>query len=218
MPKIDDDADRRIALEYAAHDLRQPLAAAVLLLGELRRQARSRGCDAGRVSDHIGQNLLAMADRIIDFERILAGGPARNASFDLGQATAAAMTMASPVLAEAGIQSRLTLAPTLQPFFGSRLLFEQLIFNLLDCIAQHAVDARLAHMRLEHVERRHRLTVAHDGNGWCFRPTSVAPTTALAACSWAVRMLDGRLHRTEEALQIILPSTAASRDQRAQAV
>ncbi|MET0968963.1 MAG: sensor histidine kinase KdpD [Tardiphaga sp.] len=140
---IESDRLRQALLTSISHDLKTPLAA-VLGAASMLRDLAPKLSDAER-ADLLGtvidesERLNRFIANLLDMTRLEAGAVVPNAALqDLGEIVGSALRRAGKILA--GHRVALDLAPDLPMLRLDAVLFEQVLFNLLDNAAKYAPE------------------------------------------------------------------------------
>ena len=192
----DDAEDRalRKAMRSAVHDLRQPLASAVLLASSLKRGPPVDAYDLAATIDELERSLRALSDRVHDLRRITNDEPAPVSIFDAGQAVTEVAGQAQPLMRCAGIDMHVDVDPSPVLISGPRVAFDRFLFNLLENAARHARSARQVHVGAHGRSDHLSVSVVDDGVGWASAGPSRNGGLGLDFCAWAVRAFGGSWH------------------------
>ena len=159
---------RQALLTSISHDLRTPLAS---ILGS----ASSLSTDIGQMPEAVRDTLIRTiqeeAERLnrfignlLDMTRIESGPLKPRAGLaDLSDVVGAALQRAAKILAQHHVQ--LDLAPDLPMLELDMVLFEQVLFNLLDNAAKYAPHGSLIRLRAWRTDGRVCLQVIDEGDG-----------------------------------------------------
>jgi two-component system sensor histidine kinase KdpD len=140
---VESDRLRSALLTSISHDLRTPLASILGAAGSLRSYPHLLDEAAQKelvatIQDE-GERLNRFISNLLDMTRLEFGGLAANASLvDLGEITGSAIERASKILGRHRIE--VELAADLPMLRLDPVLFEQVLFNLLDNAAKYSPD------------------------------------------------------------------------------
>ncbi len=159
---------RQALLTSISHDLRTPLAAIIGSAGTLRDFAADltdvgRAELAGTILDE-SERLNRFIANLLDMTRLESGAVAPNhAPHDIGEIVASALQRAARVLA--AHRTEIALMPDLPMVEVDPVLFEQVIFNLLDNAAKYAPEGTTIRLRGNQQPRGVVLEVEDEGEG-----------------------------------------------------
>ncbi|MBI5111016.1 MAG: sensor histidine kinase KdpD [Rhodovulum sp.] len=165
---IEADRLRSALLTSISHDLKTPLAAVLGAAGTLRdlggALADAQKADLLATIVDESERLNRFIANLLDMTRLESGAIAPNATLhDLGEIVGSALRRAAKILAEHRIE--VALAPDLPMLALDPVLFEQVLFNLLDNAAKYAPDGTTVHIVAGRENGRVRLQVIDEGPG-----------------------------------------------------
>jgi two-component system sensor histidine kinase KdpD len=165
---IEADRLRSALLTSISHDLKTPLAAVLGAAGTLRdlggALADAQKADLLATIVDESERLNRFIANLLDMTRLESGAIAPNATLhDLGEIVGSALRRAAKILADHRIE--VALAPDLPMLALDPVLFEQVLFNLLDNAAKYAPDGTTIHIVAGRENGRVRLQVIDEGPG-----------------------------------------------------
>ncbi|MTW16456.1 DUF4118 domain-containing protein [Rhodoplanes serenus] len=165
---IEADRLRSALLTSISHDLKTPLAAVLGAAGTLRdlggALADAQKADLLATIVDESERLNRFIANLLDMTRLESGAIAPNATLhDLGEIVGSALRRAAKILADHRIE--VALAPDLPMLALDPVLFEQVLFNLLDNAAKYAPDGTTVHIVAGRENGRVRLQVIDEGPG-----------------------------------------------------
>ena len=168
--KLAAEADRlrSALLTSISHDLKTPLAAIMGAGSALRDYGDSLGeADKAELLSTVvdeGERLNRFIANLLDMTRLGSGAAVPNlVPGDLGEIVGAALRRAAKITARHRIE--MDMDPDLPPVLLDPVLFEQVVFNLLDNAAKYAPADTAITLRGRHDARSIRLDVADEGPG-----------------------------------------------------
>ncbi|RAI34978.1 sensor histidine kinase [Rhodoplanes serenus] len=165
---IEADRLRSALLTSISHDLKTPLAAVLGAAGTLRdlggALADAQKADLLATIVDESERLNRFIANLLDMTRLESGAIAPNATLhDLGEIVGSALRRAAKILADHRIE--VALAPDLPMLALDPVLFEQVLFNLLDNAAKYAPDGTTVHIVAGRENGGVRLQVIDEGPG-----------------------------------------------------
>jgi two-component system sensor histidine kinase KdpD len=159
---------RAALLTSLSHDLRTPLAS---ILGSATTLKHHRAvldqASQGELLTTIeeeAQRLHRFIANLLDMTRLESGGLAPKLEMiDVGDVIGSALRRATDILT--GHRVVLDVAPALPMMKADPVLFEQVLFNLLDNAAKYAPPGTIIHLRAWHEHRSVVLEIADEGSG-----------------------------------------------------
>jgi two-component system sensor histidine kinase KdpD len=155
-------------LTSISHDLKTPLAAVLGAAGTLRDLGKSLDDDAK--ADLLAtiieesERLNRFIANLLDMTRLEAGAIVPNASLhDVGEIVGSALERAGKVLAKHQVEC--DIASNLPLVMVDAVLFEQILFNLLDNAAKYAPPRTSIRIQAWQEQNRVRLQVLDEGDG-----------------------------------------------------
>ena len=159
---------RSALLTSISHDLRTPLASILGAATSLKTQPEN--LDEAAKREMIGtiqeeaERLNRFIGNLLDMTRIESGAIAAHTSMvDLSEIVGSALQRATKILAEHRVEVRLS--PDLPMLKLDVVLFEQVLFNLLDNAAKYAPRGSVIGLRADSDERTVRLELFDEGEG-----------------------------------------------------
>jgi two-component system sensor histidine kinase KdpD len=159
---------RAALLTSISHDLRTPLASILGAASSL--ESYGTLLDAAAQRELLGtihseaERLNRFVANLLDMTRLEAGALApRMEAADLGEIAASALSRAAQILA--GHTARLELEPDLPQARLDAVLFEQVLFNLLDNAAKYAPEATTIVLRVARADKFLLVQVLDEGPG-----------------------------------------------------
>lgn len=159
---------RAALLTSISHDLGTPLASIIGAASSLKSQgerydAAQRGELVGTILDE-AERLNRFVGNLLDMTRLEAGAiAAKSEKIDLGEIVGSALQRAGKVLA--GHRVEVDLAPDLPMLAVDYVLFEQVIFNLLDNAAKYSPAGTTVGIRARRRAGAVELEVLDEGEG-----------------------------------------------------
>ena len=159
---------RSALLTSISHDLKTPLAAILGAAGTLRGFTRELD-DQGRVDllstiIEESERLNRFIANLLDMTRLEAGSIKPNmARHDIGEIVGTALERVSKILADHKVE--IEIAPDLPMLELDPVLFEQVLFNLLDNAAKYAPPETTVRIRAWEEENTVKLQVLDEGGG-----------------------------------------------------
>jgi two-component system sensor histidine kinase KdpD len=159
---------RSALLTSISHDLKTPLAGILGAAGALRDLSDSLDRTAkaellGTVIDE-SERLNRFIANLLDMTKLESGAVAPNAALhDLGEIVGSALQRAGKILAQHRVQ--LELPPDLPMLSVDAVLFEQVLFNLLDNAAKYAPTGTTIHIQGWAERDAVKLQIADEGDG-----------------------------------------------------
>ena len=188
------DPDLSKTLKNALHDAKQPLSSAILQVSSADRHGVVNDPEAVKaLLGEVQKALEGINDRLGDIERILSNKPLAESTFDAGEATASATDRATPLLESVGIEVGLTIAPGRHLVWGSAVMFDRMLFNLLENVARHGQTARSVSVDVKPNAHDLRVSVIDDGIGWQNLGPHRPGGRGIAFCEWFVQSVGGKL-------------------------
>lgn len=181
------------ALRFAVRDLRQPLADATLLVSARAKGPEACACGDATLVDELERALNALTERVQDLERIVAREPLPVSAFDARQTSIEVADHARPLLEAAGIEISLTVDEAPSWVRGSRIVFERLLFNLLENVIRYARGAKQVSVEVRARPDHLHLSVVDDGVSDGTRGPRRSSGPGMDFCRWAVQALHGTL-------------------------
>jgi two-component system, OmpR family, sensor histidine kinase KdpD len=165
---IDTDRLRSALLTSISHDLRTPLAAALGAAGTLKdfgdKLTEPQKADLLSAIIEESERLNRFIANLLDMTKLESGAIAPNTALhDIGEIVDSALRRASKILANFGID--MELAPDLPMVELDAVLFEQVLFNVLDNAAKYASPGSRIQLRAWREERSVLLQVLDEGEG-----------------------------------------------------
>jgi two-component system sensor histidine kinase KdpD len=159
---------RAALLTSISHDLRTPLASIIGSITSLRRYARhydeaARSELMATIQDE-AERLNRFVGNLLDMTRLEAGSLQVKADrIDLAEVVETAMRRAARILSRHRVE--VALVPGLPMLYLDAVLFEQVLFNLLDNAAKHAPEGSLITITADRLENKVRIRVLDEGEG-----------------------------------------------------
>jgi two-component system sensor histidine kinase KdpD len=159
---------RSALLTSISHDLKTPLAAALGAAEALRDLSSSLDDDAkadllATVIEE-SERLNRFIANLLDMTKLEAGAVAPNAALhDVGEIVGSALQRASKILARHRVE--VEISPDLPMVMVDEVLFEQVLFNLLDNAAKYAPPETAVRIQSWRDQETLRLQVLDEGNG-----------------------------------------------------
>ena len=159
---------RQALLTSISHDLKTPLAAILGAAGAMRDLASALDDKAkadllGTIVDE-SERLNRFIANLLDMTKLESGAIKPNTALhDLGEIVATALQRASKILAQHRVE--LDMAADLPMLELDPVLFEQVLFNLLDNAAKYARAGTIVHIRCARDQDRLRLDILDEGSG-----------------------------------------------------
>jgi two-component system, OmpR family, sensor histidine kinase KdpD len=159
---------RSALLTSISHDLKTPLAAVLGSAGALRDLSKSFDDDAKAellttIIDE-SERLHRFIANLLDMTKLESGAVMPNATMhDVGDIVGSALQRASKVLAKHHLE--VEIGPVLPMVRVDGVLFEQVVFNLLDNAAKYAPAETTIRIRGWHEDHKVKLEVLDEGDG-----------------------------------------------------
>jgi two-component system sensor histidine kinase KdpD len=159
---------RQALLTSISHDLKTPLAAILGAAGAMRDLASALDDKAkadllGTIVDE-SERLNRFIANLLDMTKLESGAIKPNTALhDLGEIVATALQRASKILAQHRVE--LDMAADLPMVEVDAILFEQVLFNLLDNAAKYAQAGTIVRIRCTRDQDRLRLDILDEGTG-----------------------------------------------------
>jgi two-component system sensor histidine kinase KdpD len=165
---VETDRLRSALLTSISHDLKTPLAAILGAAGAMRDLASALDDKAkadllGTIVDE-SERLNRFIANLLDMTKLESGAIKPNTALhDLGEIVATALQRASKILAQHRVE--LDMAADLPMVEVDAILFEQVLFNLLDNAAKYAQAGTIVRIRCTRDQDRLRLDILDEGTG-----------------------------------------------------
>jgi two-component system, OmpR family, sensor histidine kinase KdpD len=165
---VETDRLRSALLTSISHDLKTPLAAILGAAGAMRDLASALDDKAkadllGTIVDE-SERLNRFIANLLDMTKLESGAIKPNTALhDLGEIVATALQRASKILAQHRVE--LDMAADLPMVEVDAILFEQVLFNLLDNAAKYAQAGTIVRIRCARDQDRLRLDILDEGTG-----------------------------------------------------
>jgi two-component system sensor histidine kinase KdpD len=159
---------RSALLTSISHDLRTPLASILGSASSLSSYRKSLDDDAqqeliGTIQDE-AERLNRFIANLLDMTRLESGAiEIRNATTDIADVVGSALRRAGAVLAQH--ETQVDIAPDLPMAKADPVLFEQILFNLLDNAAKYTAPGTPIRIEARTQDNVLMLSVADEGNG-----------------------------------------------------
>ena len=165
---IDTDRLRSALLTSISHDLRTPLAAALGAAGTLKdfgdKLSEPEKAELLAAIIEESERLNRFIANLLDMTKLESGAIVPNsAPHDVGEIVGSALRRANKILAHHRID--VEIAPELPMLELDAVLFEQVLFNLLDNAAKYAPPGSTVRLRAWREERSLMLQVLDEGSG-----------------------------------------------------
>ena len=159
---------RSALLTSISHDLKTPLAGIIGSAGALRDLSQSFDelAKADLLSTIIeeSERLNRFIANLLDMTKLESGAVAPNtAAHDVGEIVGSALERASKILAEHRVE--VDMSPKLPMVMVDAVLFEQVLFNLLDNAAKYAPPATTVRISCWHEDQHVKLQILDEGDG-----------------------------------------------------
>lgn len=183
----DDDQDLEAELDFALHDLAQPLTALQLTLEALQHDPEDR---AELLVEALTIARSARA-QLRDLESVREGRSRLRSTVDLQDVVTAVRVQHRLQLHAQGIKLH-GLGGSV-PVWGHRELLLRVFRNLVDNTLRHGVGARNLWVRAFMAGSTARVVIRDDGPGWSGRTPELTSGRGLAFCRHALETLGGTL-------------------------
>lgn len=183
------DLDLAVMLDFALYDLRQPLAAAQILLEYLRAEL-DLSPEAADIVESLEEAIGGIGQRLQVLESFRGGEPPKEV-VDLADVVRAVRVQHWHALQERSIQLHGLDLPL--RVWANRGIMQRALARLVENALQHATGARNIWIRAYLSKTEAHLVVRDDGPGWPGSRPTVPRGRGLRFCAWAVEQFGGRL-------------------------
>lgn len=155
-------------IQTAAHDMRNPLSAALSSLALLRRRLTNPDTEVNEIigiaENGIGR-IQDLIDDLLNLEQIQAGYGLRLEPIDVGELAYEVMAVARPLMQEKGLEPHVDLAYGIPPINADRRWLTRAISNYLDNAIKYAASGSEISLRMFVNQPMLHIEVADNGPG-----------------------------------------------------